>query len=380
MKAFRQTFLFVVLMSGMAVATTNLFVDPWSLGLVTSIDSLSQHRDHGSRTAKAAMPWRLGCGTLLIGTSRAETGFSSTGLLANRNAVNLGLSATNVVELKFVLDHALKYCAPSLVMLEASFLMFGSARSTNHDFQQSPFNPDLEAAEFWLSSAMSGRALHQSLDVVSRFAKAEASSIDSRGFNEKLVETTSREATRRVLTQFFTNPETYYRFELSPDHLAIFEGMLAEVRARRIAAVVFIPPIHAIQLEALRVAGLWTSFEHWKASMASIGERTGIAIYDFADYSPISTEAISESERSPMRWFFESSHFRPALGEKVLARILINEPDSELPGTRLISASLAQHLEDIRARRRLYARSNPSEIEWVGEVYRAAMETMEPLH
>ncbi len=142
----------------------------------------------------------------------------------------------------------------------------------------------------------------------------------------------------------------------------------------------FIPPVHALQLEAPRVAGLWEAFEQWKASMGSVGERTGIAIYDFSDYSPILTETVSESRDSPMKWFFESSHFRPALGEKVLARIMLNQSDPELPGTRLTSTSLPQHLTAILERRELYALRNASEIEWVEEVYSAAMATMELRH
>jgi len=367
-------------MAGAGVATINLFVDPWSLGFATGLDRLTQHRDHGSRTAKAAIPWRLGCETLLIGTSRTETGFSSAGLLADRNATNLALSATNVVELEFVLDHALESCAPSLVVLEGSFLMFGAARTTNHDFRQSPFNPELGAMEFWTSSVLSWRAFRQSLDVISKFAKGEASGVDSRGFTAKRVRTTSREAMHRVLTLFFTNPETYYQFELSPERIALFESMLDKIRARNVRAVVFIPPVHALQLEALRVAGLWEAFERWKVSMTSVGERTGAVIYDFADYSPLLTEAVSESRDSAMEWFFESSHFRPALGEKVLARIMVNQADPELPGTRLTTTSLARHLDAIRERRQLYALNNEAEIEWVEEVYNTAMKTMEARH
>ena len=374
---FRRVFLVILLASGTAFAVTSLLVDPWSSDFGTSIDALSPYRDHGSRTAKAMIPSRLGCGTLFIGTSRSETGFSSKDLLAGRNAVNLGLSATNVAEIEFVLDYALSSCDPSLIVLEASLLAFGTARTTNHDFEQSPLNPDLEATEFWLSSVFSGRALHQSLDVLSRFAKAEASPIDSRGFNTKTVQTTSKEATRGVLTQFFTNPETYYHFELSFDRLAGFERMLNKIRARRIATVVFIPPVHAVQLEAIRIAGLWSSFERWKVLMASMGQRTNVDIYDFADYSPILAETISESEELPMRWFFESSHFRPALGEKVLARILTGQSDAELPGTRLSTASTSQHLATIRTRREHYALNNPSDVAWVEEIYREAMRMME---
>ena len=191
-------------MAGAGLATVNLFVDPWSIGFARSIDRLTQHRDHGSRTAKAAIPWRLGCGTLLIGTSRTETGLSSAGLLAERNATNLALTATNVVELEFVLDHALESCAPSLVVLEASFLMFGAARTTNRDFRQSPFDPGLGETEFWTSSLFSWRAFRHSVDVISKFAKGEASGVDSRGFTVKRVQTTSREAMHRVLTLFFS--------------------------------------------------------------------------------------------------------------------------------------------------------------------------------
>ena len=372
-RRFRRVFLGLLTFGALSIAAADILADPFDLGFEASSERLSPHREHGSRTAKAAIPWRLGCGALLMGTSRTEAGFKSDGILSGKNPVNLALSMTNVVELEYVLNHALEWCNPSTIIMESSFLMFGGTRTTSQDFTQSPFNPELDATEFWLASILGRRAIRQSIEVVRKLVRGELSSVDTRGFLAKRVRTSSKQATERVLKSFFTNPKTYYDFTLSQARLVSFERMLSSAQFRGVAIEVFIPPMHALQLEAIRVAGLWDQFEAWKESMAQIGDRTGVPIHDFADGSAILAEPLSESLDAPTKWFFESSHFKPVLGEKVLARIVLDRPDPELPGSLLTVDSARSNLDALRARQRLYASSHPSETKWVQELYSEAM-------
>jgi hypothetical protein len=150
-------------------------------------------------------------------------------------------------------------------------------------------------------------------------------------------------------------------------------AVLDRAAALGIEVHLFVTPVHARQLEVYRMLGLWPAMEDWKRAVTRIaagGMRntgTRFPLWDFADYSPLTCEPVPRPGdlTTRMQWYWESSHFTRALGDRVLMRIF-GAPSATQNldpfGTLLDSATLNGHLESIRARGELYRATHAQDL------------------
>lgn len=129
----------------------------------------------------------------------------------------------------------------------------------------------------------------------------------------------------------------------------------------------FTTPIHARNLEISVATGAWPSIEDGKRRLVALlaedaarhpGEEP-IPLYDFADYSSVTTEPLPPPNgRQEMANYWDSSHFKAMVGDMVLDRVLCFEsPGRAIPpdfGLRLNSANVEEHLAGVRQRQAAY--------------------------
>ena len=116
--------------------------------------------------------------------------------------------------------------------------------------------------------------------------------------------------------------------------------------------IIYISPYHCSLLDLWHADGLWPSFEAWKrALVAVIDEAAGshrnlVTILDFSGYSKFAMEAVpaSNDRVTAMRWYWESGHYKSALGEHIIARIMGSTGEF---GQELTATTIDQVLRDI---------------------------------
>jgi hypothetical protein len=125
--------------------------------------------------------------------------------------------------------------------------------------------------------------------------------------------------------------------------------MIVLCRQQGIALDLAIAPFHADFLEALDHAGLWPRYEQAKKELTRLVAAEGgntARLWDFIGYDAYSTELVpGPSDRGGSmrtRWFWEPSHFKRVLGEKILATIYRGGADY---GVRLTPDMIGAHLE-----------------------------------
>lgn len=104
--------------------------------------------------------------------------------------------------------------------------------------------------------------------------------------------------------------------------------------AHKIRLLMFIHPYHADFLDMLHKDGLWRSFMAWKRALVRVTQAWMPAgsddprLFDFSGYNAFTTEPVPPSGdlHAAMRWYWESGHYKSALGEKMLARMLHGVP------------------------------------------------------
>ncbi|MBE7466317.1 MAG: hypothetical protein HS116_22850 [Planctomycetes bacterium] len=381
----------------LAIAALNAWVDPFEAYRWAPREALGPHKmERNTRTAKAELVRHGPCRILFLGSSRTEMGIDPEHALWGDSAtLNLALAATNFIETQAVFRYAVTRQPIERVVCFADFLMFSSRRDNGHDFKQSRFNPEWAEIPYHLQLLWSENSLDGSVQVLKNKSRDRRSGYGDRGawirdLNSNLLKRIGhRGMLRNIQLSFFKAGGPYHQYEYSTDRANCFRAMVEACRTNGIRLTVVIPPIHAIQLEAIRSAGLWDAFEQWKRDLTRIvsdsaRDESGASppeLWDFTAYTGFNAEPFPPEgdTKTRMRWYWESSHFRMALGDLVLYRIHgQTPPDEPLPddwGIRLTPQSVEARIEQLRRDQVEWMARNAGEVEFVARMRRESQKT-----
>jgi hypothetical protein len=368
-----------------AVAALNLRADPHGQFPSTGDPALAGCRENGSRRAKAERLARERADVLVFGSSRAMASLDPRSPhWGGATVYNAALRGTNVLEMGRVFDHALDHGAPRRVVLAVDLLGFGDRRSFPDDFLESRFNPDRDAIGTLFGSLLGWGQAADSIGVLKESARpGRRPPVRPDGF---LFLDDGRPPTWEAFTDvlrrnFFVDVSTYNGFRYSRERVETVGDMLLRCRREGIEADVLLLPVHALQLEAMRLMGVDGQFERLKRDLL-VG--TGIAaatpstarppaLWDFTGYRDPCTEAVPLEGSRAMAWFRDASHATARLGEVVIARVSGREDAAAaaMPGfgVRLEPGTIEPHLASIRAARAAWARDHVEEVERLRRIH-----------
>lgn len=352
------------------LAVANVLIDPYGFFDTPKIAGINQFPlgyNHRSPLAKALAVDRLQPASIVIGNSRAETGYDPQHpALGDRPAYNLAFGGSNIQTVRRYILEAVAAGRLRHIVLALDFSMFDPA------LLKDDIDPDVlltdaagrrrgawhEARRF-ATVLLSGTALSDSkwslthqhrpvakylssglrddaadLDQVMREGGHHAASV--------LAESAFLSAALRGLDS--VQGQAAYQRALAELHDIV---VMANVHGIRLTLL--FNPVHARQTYLFEAAGLWPAYERWKADMASAAGRAKDGVlWDFGGVSPCTAESLPARGdiTARMRWYRETSHFRPALGNKVMDRIGGRSPDAECPafGEVLTEDSLSRSL------------------------------------
>ncbi|NRB36963.1 MAG: hypothetical protein HRU20_00685 [Pseudomonadales bacterium] len=98
-----------------------------------------------------------------------------------------------------------------------------------------------------------------------------------------------------------------------------FNAILKLCHSKGIKLYPFISPVHIRQIHLIDTSDRLNDFFQWKHELLEqIAKRdSSIDLWDFSYIQGISDEAVPK-DRSPMQWYWESQHYKQALGQLVL--------------------------------------------------------------
>jgi hypothetical protein len=135
-----------------------------------------------------------------------------------------------------------------------------------------------------------------------------------------------------------------------------------------VAVDVVISPYHAQLLALVEEARLRPRFEAWKELLVAEAEaarrrhaRARIRVVDFSGYGPVQCEAIpAPGSPDATRWYWEAGHFKAALGDAMMARLLRDDGTAPGFGQSLDRRTLAANRARIAAERAACAARAPA--------------------
>ena len=343
-----------------------VIVDPYGLYGVVDRPGFNAVKPGLSRyqvQIKQAHAVRLHPRVIILGNSRAEIGLdpAAPAFAAAHGAVyNLAIPGTGLGtsshQLTQLLAAGLK---PTTVILGIEFMDFLALKSP----PASTAKPG--ATPFWQFDALFSLAsVKDALHTLRIQHDAEAATLSADGFNplrdygthvrndgyHKMFEQRARENAATLKRKSVT--------ALTQEDFTLLRALLVQAAGSDAAVKLVIYPYHAQWLAMLEAAGLWPLFEQWKAQL--VREIAGvkashpgasISLHDFSGFGPYNCERIpAAGERGAVtQWYWEAGHFKKALGDVVLERLLLPASQSSVPG--LDSTSLAANTRRIAAER-----------------------------
>ena len=398
MQHYLRIFFGVTLAIMVLVAACNVLVDPYQMSGATVLQRWTALKPLFGDNHVLGKPFivrRSQPHAVIFGTSRENHGIDPTHSawpVPAQQTYNLAMDAANMADIERLFEHASHVTTLEEVVIALDFLnMFDSSVPGADNFdasllvndEQSPWTTSLHAARYFVSWPM----LRDSLATLAQQDPARIE-FDSSGRRNSLV--FEHAAGRFGQHHMFEYSEAKYlqarlRLPLARRYvpqdaegptLRHLARILDHAAAAGIHVRLYITPVHARQLEVYRTLGLWQTLEHWKQDVRATAAGAGLRqtqqsfdVWDFADYSSLTTEPVPAAgdTHARMQWYWESSHYRKALGDQILQRIF-SAVGASVPDdfgvllNPLSAADLQQHLAAIRMRGAAYRAAHPGDV------------------
>lgn len=356
----------VTVIGAAACAALVVAVDPYRLyGMPErpGFNELKTQPERYQKQIKLAAAQRAGSNVFIVGNSRAEIGLdpdypalAGPGL----RPYNLALAGTRIQVAREQLEQLHRAGVhPRHLIVGAEFL----------DFPVDPARPNRPpptvqagpAAELaWrFDTLFSLDSLADAVKTVRQQRNENAPTMSARGFNP--LREYRQLARAEGYYALFRQRATDYakRFARMPRGLADANGRSTEFEQLRAVVArgardgarvdIVIYPYHAQLMAQIDAAGMAPLFDQWRTRLAREieAERAAhpgvrITLWDFSGYGRYQCEPIPAKgdRRSDTVWYWEGGHFKAALGQLMLARMLDQPQQDPAFGTVLDSAAL----------------------------------------
>lgn len=373
------------------VAALNALVDPYGIYGLWQRPGLNANKAQQAfhdRLVRAHAVRQQRPDALLLGTSRTQVGLEPRSpFLAARaqRPLNLGLSGGTPYEALRYLQHASALGQVRFAVLGLDVLGANAYALPNPEYAEERLAVDAAGrpnrasfAADWAPTLLSLEALRASALTLLRQREPSYFHPGGRRQEATLARRIEEQGGMRGAMLW---SEDYYLGEYMCFRLQREGGesqaredlrrLLAFARERDIRLHLFFSPAHARSQLALTAAGQWPAFEQWKREVSQLVREAGgdVELWDFSGADPRFTgEPVppAHDAQARMRWYWESSHYRHELGERVLARIF-GEEDAGF-GVRLLPGNLEQELRRVADEVAAYASAHPDEVVELGQL------------
>jgi len=407
-KTYLKSFFLFLALGLVFFISLNLLVDPYDIYQVVRVEGFNAlkpaFRKH-SYLGKAIAVKRIRPNTILLGTSRAETGIDPEHPGWQYKPVyNLALAAANIYEAMRYYQHANAVRPLKQVVINLDLFMFNAYWENTSNFDEARLlvnsrgEPNPPSNTDTLLTLASFDALNDSLKTIFRQSLTDnelflrngqrdptfnaLKIIKAGGYRKRFIKSlkvymgpSSPLFTEYEFENYFSDPKT------GKSTFDYYRTILKHAYANTIDLHLLISPLHAYYCECIRIRGLWPVFEKWKKELIRINEEEAknagkfpFPLWDFSGYHTISNEIIPPlgDAETQMKWYWESSHYKKELGDLVLDKIFTYDtPNRKIPsdfGVLINSGNINEHLTGITRQQRKFCCNYHEEVEFLEQL------------
>ncbi|MDJ0730781.1 MAG: hypothetical protein QNJ33_12385 [Crocosphaera sp.] len=387
-KAYLKNYFYWCFFAFLLMILTNIIIDPHRIFRILEIDNINDQKpvmgSGGLRKVKSIEIEKGDYDTIILGTSRAMEGLDPLSYLwPSKNVYNAALSKSNIYEISQVFQFSHQVQPIKSVILGLDFLSFSGDNRVDGDFNLSLF-ADKSKPEIYFKSLFSSQQLIRSWKTFQFNNKGNQLNVvyTPQGFRKtKSFAAFNQKIFRKNLQDNFNS---YQRLDYQKSQLKAFEDIVSYCLENNIKLYLFISPIHVQNLEAMRIAGHFPTFEQWKKDLVNVVEKANsyvkssdkVYLWDFTGYNSITTETIpNTNQKSTLKWYIDSAHYRPEVGNFII-ELVVNgnrKETANIPqdfGVIINQNNIAQHLKNIRLNQQSYHENNPQVIEEIEQFFK----------
>ena len=299
------------------VGTLNWLVNPyraWNSTLVDDIYLSGMDRTWTPYRLRTAQPT-----TVLVGSSRVMLGMPVEQGYRD-GVVNAGLSGATIEEVATAVRLAAKGGRLQRVIWGMDFYAFGERFVGFHD-PQTRQRLEGNLGMLVTETLVSQQALADTIAALKRVGRGRKrlppTWLLPVPWPEELIHTVldderarwdARAHEQRVRDHLSEWVSMYALHRHSAQQVTLFRDTVARIAQSGVDLILFVPPLHEYELEAIRQTGQWEAFQQWKREMAAIRP-----YWDFSGYDELARQDYL---------YADGVHFKPALGEVILRHLL----------------------------------------------------------
>lgn len=348
----------------------NLFIDPYGIFNIMSIEGVNEikttkfrSRNDWATTTIDTIKWG-GYDTLFLGSSRAHRGLNPAYLSPVYHAYNAAYPRSCFEDFYIILQPVFNEKRVKTVVIGIDF---GMARTQNTLSVNNFKTRDVYDYLFGFYTS-----LDSFLTLESNFNKKQgtttylANGLKIKGMPEVKTNRFYKRHLNKMIKRF--KRRKIFKTKLEQGHGWKFLRLIVtECKKNNIDLFLYFSPVHAELLEVFTEMGWAEDYKNLMRTVVQVanlesGEISGegkIMVWDFSGYNTITTEPyVTVGDYVPMKWYFECSHYKPAVGNMVLDAILkYPERSSDIPddfGILLTPENVEKRLTLMRQNRSRY--------------------------
>jgi hypothetical protein len=334
------------------------FVDPYGILGTPTIPRWTEDKLAAAHWPRHSKPYRIGMmrpAILLIGSSSINVGIDPDSVPwpePLRPAYNLGIDGAPLETQRHFLLHALAVTRPRLVVIGTSFedILLAPAAPLKQDADTYAFAPRMRVladgrpnpAYPWARlkdiafATLSFDAIADSVTTLLRQRDPDRDRQTRAGFDTRrrfAVWTAAEGAEAVIRAAMRMKLRDIAAWSAAPaQRMQALADMIRSARGAGADVVVMVQPTYVAGLELRRQTGLSGAAQTWLHDLVALTEATAsetggpghVAIWDFSAYSRYTAEPLPKpgDTARPLRWFWDTIHFRPELGALMMERML----------------------------------------------------------
>jgi len=359
-KKWVNNFFLVVFFIFICIGIFNYIIDPYGIyNFNINLPKIMQ--EDKIRLIKAIKIKDIKPASIILGTSRAETGYNPENTYFLQPSFNAGNSGASMYEERKYFEYALYQGNLKQVLLVIDYIMFDALQQRHVLDFDTYFNQSIFFKYKYLFSL---KTLRDSIRTIKQNKKDYIAYLynGQREHNYKLKYIMDHGGYSKVFydKNYYINYLPEYKYK--DTHKLSFKDfniILNLCYKYNIKLTIIFGPSHILQWEALdRYIG-YKNWLKWKKDivldvydLARKYNQKPFKVVDFAIYNKWTSEKIPTNLQDNMKYYWESSHYKNCLGELVLNYLKYRKPKGL--GSELNIDNIDQHLNNLKIQRKKY--------------------------
>lgn len=359
-KSYNKKFLGVLFCTLFLIALLNILSDPYNIFNVPTIKKFNFYKPDAKRQERLTKFLNLkmlkNVDTVFIGVSRTDWSLDPQYYkkITNKNGANMAMAAADFNEFKEIIYNSIKiHPEIKTILLAVDIEKYMPMITEKTSFDINAENPNITPNEIANVIFSIDTTVSSFVTLVKNISGVERRVYLSNGMKHIFCNNDIESSFVGTINEYGNSGNFFKKEKIDLSELKKF---IAELSAKDINVILYIPPLHITFLEIYDYNEAWDGIEKFKKELAKIQP-----FYDFMYVHPINLEKITPD----MKYYFEASHSTYIVGEKILDKVFNNKGDF---GVLVNLENVNKHNKINRKNIKLWQKENPETQKWVHKI------------